>query len=164
MSGCSGVIRGREVRVDGSQLEMRTVQQLGHAAREVVVTEPKPVHARVDLEVIAHAPALPRGLGLDGPRRRRRRDRRREIELEEAGEIADAQRAEDQDLGADAAPAEHDGLLDVGAREHRRAGALEGPGHRHGAVSVGIGLDDGDDARRAAHRRGAGGEKRVMLR
>ena len=65
---------------------------------------------------------------------------------EEAVEIADAERAEDQDAAADAGLAQLDAFLDVGHREPRRAGLAQRPRHRHGAVPVGVGLDDGDDA------------------
>ena len=45
--------------------------------------------------------------------------------IEDAVEIADAQRTEDEDRGADAGLAQHDPFLDVGAREHRGAFGLE---------------------------------------
>ena len=43
------------------------------------------------------------------------------------------------------ARAEDDAFLDVGAGEHRGAGALEREPDLRRAVTVGVGLDDGDD-------------------
>ena len=74
--------------------------------------------------------------------------------LEHAVEIADAQRAKDQDRRAHARLAQHDRLLDVGAREHRGAGLLERARDLRRAVPVGIRLDHRDDAGRRAIGRG----------
>ena len=76
-----------------------------------------------------------------------RRDGRGELVIDDAVEIADAQRAEDEDRGAHAGLPQRDPLLDVRAREHRGAFGLERQADRRGAVAVGVGLDDGDDRR-----------------
>ncbi len=68
--------------------------------------------------------------------------------IEDAVEIADAERAEDQDRRANAGLAQIDALFDVRDREHRRARRLERRRDAARAVAVGVGLDDGDDAGR----------------
>jgi len=60
-------------------------------------------------------------------------------------EIADAERAEDQDLRGDARRAERGAFFDVGAGQKIRASRLERARHLAGAVPVGVGLDDGDE-------------------
>ena len=145
-----GNVGCREVRVHRRELEVRAGEQLADHAGQVVMAKAEPVHAGVDLQVVSHAQPAPGRLALDGRPRRRGGDGRGEAVVEQAGQLADAQRAEDEDLGGHAAAPEHDRLLDVGAREHRRARALEGARHGDGAVAVGVRLDDGDDARRMA--------------
>ena len=90
---------------------------------------------------------MARRRGGHGSGRARRRDRRREAAVEDAVEIADAQRAEHQDLGADAGGPQRGALLDVGAREQVCSRILERPGHLRRAMTVGVRLHDGDDAR-----------------
>src|SRR5207247_704769 len=51
---------------------------------------------------------------------------------------------------ADAGATQHDALLDIGARQHARAGLFESERHASGAMAVGVGLDDRDDAGRLA--------------
>jgi hypothetical protein len=65
---------------------------------------------------------------------------------EDAVRIADAEGAEHEDRRANAGLAEGDALLDVRAREHRDAFVFERPCDASRPVSVGIGLDDADDA------------------
>ena len=48
--------------------------------------------------------------------------------VKHAVEIADAERAEDEDRNAHARASQDDAFLDVGAREHRRTGLLEREG------------------------------------
>ena len=72
----------------------------------------------------------------------------REAVLEHAGKIADAERAEDQNLRRHAGLAEDDRLFDIGARENRGAGILQCERDRRRAMAVRVGLDDADDARR----------------
>jgi hypothetical protein len=62
--------------------------------------------------------------------------------------IADAERAEHQDVGTHAGLAERRALLDVGAGQEVGAGVLERPADLRGAVAVRVGLDDADDAGR----------------
>jgi hypothetical protein len=80
-------------------------------------------------------------------RRRRagRRDRWGEVVLEDAVEIADTQRAEDENRRAHARLAQHHRFFDVGARQHRRPGGLEREPHLRRPVPISIRLDDGDD-------------------
>jgi hypothetical protein len=113
------------------------------------VPEPEAVHPRVDLQVVRELPLVLRGRGGDRTRRAGRRDRRRQAAVEQAVEVADAERAEDQDVGAHARRTQLGTFFDVRAREQIRARVLEGAGHLAGAVPVGIRLDDGDHARRA---------------
>ena len=151
-SGESGIVGGREVRVDGVELEVRAREQLRQRAAQVVEAEPEPVHAGVDLQVIADALAVARRGGLHGARRARRRNRRRQPAVEQAIEIADAQRAEHQNLGADAGGPQRRAFLDVGAGQQIGAGLFERARHLAGAVAVGVRLDDGDHAGRRAAR------------
>ena len=111
------------------------------------MAEPEPVHAGVDLQVIADRRLTPRRGRLHRARGAGRRDRRRQRELEQAVEIADAQRAEHENRHAHAGLPEHDALFDIGARQHRRARLLERERDAWRAVTVGVGLDDGDDRR-----------------
>ena len=76
--------------------------------------------------------------------------------IEDAVDLADAERAEDQNRDGDAGLAQPHAFLDVGAGEHRRAGGLERERDASRAVAVRIGLDDGQDARR----RGGGADQR----
>ena len=109
--------------------------------------EAEAVHARVDLEMTAeHRGVARRGL-LQRGRRGRRGNRRRQRVREEAVEVADAERAEHQNRGADAGVAQRDPLLDIRAREHGRPRALEREADFPRAVAVGVRLDDTDDSR-----------------
>ena len=49
------IVRRREMRVDGDDLEIAARDQLGQRELEVVVTQPEPVHAGVDLQMTAKA-------------------------------------------------------------------------------------------------------------
>ena len=124
-----GIVGGREVRVDRIELEVLAGQQLRQRPPQVVEPEAEPVHAGVDLQVIAEPLLVARGRRLHGARRARRRDRRRQAAVEQAVEIADAQRAEDEDVGPDAGGAQRGAFLDVGARQQVGAGVLERPRH-----------------------------------
>src|SRR6185436_8941663 len=96
-------------------------------AAQVVEPEPEPVHAGVDLQVIANALAIARRGRLHGARGARRRDRRREPAFEQAVEIADAERAEDENFRADAGGAQGRAFFDVSTGDEIRAGILERP-------------------------------------
>ena len=65
-------------------------------------------------------------------------------------------RAEHQNVGADAGRAQRRAFLDVGARQQIGAGVFERARHLARAVSVGVRLDDGDDA--------GGGRRRFSVR
>ncbi len=65
--------------------------------------------------------------------------------IEDAVEIADAEGAEHQDRQGDARRPQRDAFFDVGAREHRRARALERASDFRRAMSVGVGFEDRDD-------------------
>ena len=71
----------------------------------------------------------------------------REVVLEHAVEVADAERPKTRIGTEHAVAAKDDRLLDVGAGEDRRAGALERGATSARAVAVGVGLNDGDDLR-----------------
>ena len=142
------IVRRREVRVDGDDLEIAAGDQLGQRELEVVVAQPEPVHAGVDLQVTAKAHAVLRGGGLQRPAGAGRRDGRRQVVLEHAVDVAHAERAEDQNLGGDAGLPKHDRFFDVGAREDLRARLLQRERDGRRAVAVRVRLDDGDDAGR----------------
>ena len=142
-----GIVGGREVRVDGGEVEVLAREQRRQRAPQVVEAEPETVHPGVDLEVILHAPPVSLGCRLHGLRGARRRDGRRQGAVEQSIEIADAERAEDEDLGADSGGAQRGALLDVRARQQVGARRLERERDLGGAVPVGVRLDDCDDAR-----------------
>ena len=75
-----------------------------------------------------------------------------ELAIEQAVEVADAQRAEHEDLRAHAGSPQHRPLFDVGAREQIRAGVFERACHLPGAVPVRVGLD---------HRNHAGADRAI---
>src|SRR4051794_26437933 len=70
--------------------------------------------------------------------------------LEDAVEVADAQRAEDKDRDLHARLPQDDAFLDIGAREHLGPCALERKSDAGRPVPVRVCLDDGNDARREA--------------
>jgi hypothetical protein len=147
------IVGRREMRVDGRELEVRAGHQLGQRSLQVVEPEPEAVHPGIDLQVVPQPVLVARGGGLHGPRGAGRRDRRREPAVEHAVEIADAQRAEHENLDGDARGPQRRAFLDVGACEHIGACLFERARHLPRAVPVRIRLDDGDDA----GRRGTGG-------
>ena len=65
--------------------------------------------------------------------------------LEDAVQIADPKRAEDEDRDAHTCAAKDDAFLDIGAGEHCRTGLLEGGPNFSRAVTVRVCFDDGDD-------------------
>ena len=94
----------RPPRAAGSELASSS----GSVRRRLSWRKPSRFMPGVDLQVIAERRPVLRGGRLHGARRGRRRDRRRQRELEQAVEIADAQRAEDQNRHAHAGAAQHD--------------------------------------------------------
>ncbi len=144
------ILGGREMRVNRGELEIRAREQLRQRALQVVEPKSEAVHARVDFQVIAHAQMVLRRGGLHGTGGPRGRDRRRQLTVEEAVQIANAQRAEHQDLRADARLAQRLPFFDVGACQDIGARIFERARDLRGAVTVPIRLDDGDDAWRAA--------------
>ncbi len=140
------LVGGAEVRVDRIEREVRAREQLRQRPAQVVVAEAEAIHAGIDLEVIAQRRAALRGAVLQRVAGGRARDRRRQVVIEHAVEIADAERAEDQDRRANAGLAEIDAFFDVRHRQHRRARGFECRRDAARAVTVGVGLDDGDDA------------------
>ena len=121
------VVGGGEMRVHGVELEVRARQQLRQRSPQVVVPETQAVHARVDLEVIAQPLLVADGGGLDGARGAGRGNGRRQPAVEQSVEIADAERAEHQDLGLDAGGPQRRALFDVRARQQVRADRLRAP-------------------------------------
>ena len=83
--------------------------------------------------------------GLERSCGRGRGDGRRQIVLKDAMKIADAEGAKHENWDANAGSPQDDAFLDIGAREHRRAGLLERGSHLRRAVAVGVRFDDGDD-------------------
>ena len=142
-----GCIRGREVRVDSVDGEVRAGRDFRERAIEVVVPESETVHAGVDLQMATERHLASRGGLLEGARGGGRRDRGREVVREHALEIADAQRTKDQDWRAHTRFTQDDAFLDVGTRQHGCAGILERKAYFRGAMAVGVGLDDRDHAR-----------------
>src|SRR4051812_20012776 len=97
-----GIVRSGEVRVHSVELEIRARQQLRQRALQIVVPEPEPVHPRIDLQVIPETLLAARRSGLHGARGAWRRNGRSETTVEESIQVADAERAEHEDIGADA--------------------------------------------------------------
>jgi len=143
-----GVVRGREVGEDGVEIEILAAEQIGQGTPQVVEAKPEPVHARVDLQVIAYPLLVPRGRGLHGARRPGRRDRRRQPAVEQAVEVTDAERAEDEDVGAYPGRPQGGAFLYIRAGEQVSAGILERSPNLCRAVTVRVRLDDTDDTRR----------------
>ena len=137
------------MRVDRNYLQVAARHQLGNGGLEVVVSKPEAIHAGIDLEMTPQSNAASFRRRLQRPARARARDCRCEVIREHAVDIADAQRAEHEDLGADPGAAQHNRLFDVGAGKNPGAGLLKRERHRRCTVPVGVGLDDGDDARRS---------------
>ena len=162
--GMIGTLRRREVGVDGIDPERSGVAhpERGQGPPQVVVAEAEPVHSRVDLDVHPEAASARRRRGAEPARGRGRRDGRRQPVSEHPVEVAHAERSEYEDRGPDARLAQLDALLDVGAGEGGgaalRLGRLQGAGDRDRAMTVRVGLDDGDDARR----RPRGGRGQVL--
>ena len=144
----AGIVGGREVRVDGRELEVLAFDQLRQRAAQVVEPESEPVHAGIDLQVVPQPLLVAGGGRLHRFRGAGRRDGRRQPAVEQAVEIADAERAEHQDVGLHAGGAQHRSFFDVGAGKEIGAGILERARHLARAVPVGVRLDDGNDARR----------------
>ena len=71
---------------------------------------------------------------------------RRESGVEDPVQITDAQRTEDENLGSHPRRPKRGALFDVGAGEQVGTGVLEGPRHLDRTMSVGVRLDDRDDA------------------
>jgi len=78
---------------------------------------------------------------LHGARGARRRDRRREPAIEQAVQIAHAQRAEDQNVRLHAGGAQRGPFLDIRARQQIGAGVFERARDLTAAVAVRIRLD-----------------------
>jgi hypothetical protein len=142
-----GHVGSGEVGVDAGDRQGRAGRDRRHRAIELIVAEAEAVHAGVDLEVTRQPDLAPRRARLEGLRRRRRRHRRRQLVVEDPVDVADAERAEDQDRDGDAAFAQLDPFGDVGAGQHRRARGFERQPDAHRPVPVGVGFDHADDAR-----------------
>ena len=121
-----GIVRGREVRVDGVERQLAAVGELRDRPLDVVVTKTEAVHPGIDLQVTGDAHLVARGRGLHRARRGRSGDSRRQMVGEQAVQIADTQGTEDQDGRSDTGVPQHDPLFDVSTRQHRGAGFLEG--------------------------------------
>ena len=147
------IVSGREVRVDGLEVEVLAGEQLRQRPPEVVEAEAEPVHAGVDLQVIADALAVLLRRRLHRVRGAGRGDGRRQAAIEQPVQIADAQRAEHQDVAAHTRRPQRRAFLDVGAGEQIGAGVFEGERDLPGAVSVGIRLD---------HRNHPGGARAIL--
>src|SRR3954469_15952115 len=73
------LIGGAEVRVNGVKGEILTGEQRRQRAFQVVVSEPKPIHAGVDLQVVMQRRAALLRRLLQRVARRGAQDRRRQI-------------------------------------------------------------------------------------
>ena len=72
----------------------------------------------------------------------------REIVLDEAGDLRAEDPAQDEDRQAHPVLSQPEPFLDVGDAHVRRADRLQLAGHLDQPVAVGVGLEDGHDARR----------------
>ena len=131
--------------VDRLEIQVLAGQQSGQRAPQVVEAEAEPVHPGVDLQVVADAALVLLRRGLHRERGAGGRDRRRQPAVEQAVEIADAQRAEDEDVGAHAGGAQRRAFLDVGAGEQIGARLFQRERDLAGAMAVGVRLDHRDN-------------------
>ena len=115
------------MRVDGIELEVFAGEQTGQGAAQVIEAKAETVHSGVDLQVIGKTLPITGGRALHRARRARRRDGWREPAIEQAVEIADAQRAEDENLRFHAGRAQRRAFLDVGTRQQIGAGLFQRP-------------------------------------
>ena len=141
-----GLVGSRKVRIHPFKIEMRAPEQLRQRPCQVFVTKTEAMHAGVDLEVIAHPDVTIAGGRLQCPASRGTRDGGRQIVDEHPVEIADAERAEHENARTRPRFAQLDALLDVSDRQPAGARLLERTRDADGAVAVGIGFDDRDDA------------------
>ncbi len=158
------VLGSRKVRVHPAHLEVRAARDRGHRAIELIVAEPEPVHAGVDLQVARQANASASRDLFEHPRGGGAGHRRRQPVIHDAVHLANAQGAEDEDWYRDAGLPEPNALLDVGAGEHRRTGGLERERSAFRTVAVGIRLDDADDPGRHAARPDIRRHRAVVVR
>ena len=142
------LVGGREMRVDGAELEVLAREQFGQRPSQVVVPKPEAIHPGIDLEVIRKPPLVLGRRRLHGACGARRGDRRRQPAVEQAVQIADAEGAEDQYVRLHAGGAQLGPFLDIGARQQIGAGVLERARDLAGAVAVRIRLDHRNRARR----------------
>ena len=106
------------------------------------------MHAGIDLQVITDARgAIGRGT-LQGPAGGGARNRRRQVVFEDAGKIADAERAEHENPRPRSCLAQLDALFQIGDGQPGGARLFQRAGDAHGAVAVRVRLDDADDAGR----------------
>ena len=151
------------MRVDGFEAQGVAREEFRQCSAQVIVSKPEAIHPGIDLQMVPDRFLVPSRGALHGAHGGRRRNRRRQRELEEPIEVADAQRAEHQNGRAHAGAAQHDRLLDVGAREQIRARRFERERHALGSMAIGVGLDHGDHPGHGAARtfwiRGARFEK-----
>ena len=141
-----GIVSRREVRVDRRDGQVLARQQRRHRAIELIVTEPEPVHARVDLQMTREAHAAARGGLFQRDDGLRCRYGGRQLVLEHAVDVANAERAEDEDGQAHAGAAQQDAFFDIRGREERRTSRFERQRDARGAVAVRVGLHHADDA------------------
>ena len=150
--GRSRIVRGGEMRVDRRELEIGARQQRRQRSPQVVEPESEPVHAGVDFQVIPQPLLVLLRRGLHGARGARRGNGRREPAVEQAVEVADAERAEHEDLCPHAGLAQRVPFFDVGAGQQIGARILERQRHLRGAVSVRVGLHHRNHAGAPARR------------
>ena len=150
-SGCSGIVGGRKVRVDGvDPADAARGELRASSARDCRARKPRRFMPGVDLQMTAEARRRARAAAACERRAAdRRRDGRRQVVREDAVEIADAQRAEDEDRRRDARPRAATTPSSMSAHASIAAPAARArSADRRRAVTVGIRLDDGDDPRR----------------
>src|SRR5215204_2817631 len=94
------IVSGSEMGVDRDDLEVRTRDELGQRELEIVVTKAEAIHAGVDLEMAAEPHSMSGGSRLQRPAGAGRRNCRRQAVFEDTVDVADPERAEDQDLGS----------------------------------------------------------------
>ncbi len=104
------------------------------------------------------ADVVPGRGGLHRTRRARRGDRGRQRVSEKPVEVADAQRAKDEDRRTNARLAQDDPLFDIRTREHRGARLLERQRDFRRAMAVGVGFHDRDDPGARSDELGDGAE------
>ncbi len=146
-----GLVGVGEVREDALHVDVLARERGFQQCAGAVPVHADPLHARVDLEVYLGAGPERGGVLLDGAELVHRRGGEHEVVLEEAGDLLADDASEHEDRRAHALLAQPHALFEVRHAEHRRPEPVEQSPHRHEAVAVGVGLENGHEPHAGAH-------------